>query len=931
MSAYVCLTEGSLYAYSIKQTQEGVDPKFFFDAAKSSQTKSTFDRWMQVLGRQQNHAKKHDGGSSSELRIMDRHQDKKASLGDTIRRVTSSRAELGNLRKSWTKTENLGPSRSGSPQPSWDRSSTESDSSSGITSSSHFLERDILDRGHILTSVEVSPRYVPFAWFGEMALFSKNDVFLKWEQTFQVAEFSTILTISRVDFDEALRRNPEWRAVVEERRRALAEEEVKHEDFGCRRCGGTDHGEATCEAARCERHVDIEEGFWCFTEMVRRNSTDSKESPDLAAGMHYDCSGNPVEAWVRNVNQQPISKDGVRSFVEKILIGDIEADEIVQSLDKFYPEMTFYALEERDGSKCPMHDRTVHAVLSAFWILNGRYAEFVQNQKEDQKLYKESWMAVCMLCQEAELQASWEAFDCLIVGFVLRFLAKVKTWRLSFGGGISDADVAAVNVLIHHADACPSFQRLPQRLKNQVLSLLELDGRFNLAQLMQAENLPESVNCYKKFIQHHGVTYQRLYEFRWFCWMSSILGHKSLEGSLFMTEANYQMIQMVISGVKNLSKNGATDIYNQYLALRARSQGLSAQTDEERAIVRLACFTRSYTPAAAARVEAAFGALSPEDQVELVGYLRHQPASGQPGILLMYAPDFMLSVQNNPGISLVNGLKIMLRVYEMAAQEYRHSREQVVVIICQELTKFATKVGDNETFMNGSCHMELHRSAGVPEREASLILNRMVWKDLLAAEEARMMGIASQTCGAFPASEERRVSLRGRTGTAASSTSSEGRRMQEANAATTKQATTSPKSGPKSTNTPSKEEVIDGDHSVACRLNMLEEKFEQVHSRLSSGLENVTARQQQQEDMLEKVLAGQLALQEQLQQMCERRQSGDRNGGSIGFRRQSGDRNSGLIGSPRSSDVGGDRNSVQNGPQHDINDESCDDVGGTMN
>merc|ERR1712203_967600 len=75
-----------------------------------------------------------------------------------------------------------------------------------------------------------------------------------------------------------------------------------------------------------------------------------------------------------------------------------------------------------------------------------------------------------------------------------------------------------------------------------IRTTLTIYNNFNLGQMVQGESAPSQVHVLKSCIENEGQKAgQRVLKFYLFslvCTMSGILGAKSLQGSLFMDEAN---------------------------------------------------------------------------------------------------------------------------------------------------------------------------------------------------------------------------------------------------------------------------------------------------------------------------------------------------------------------------------------------------------
>eukprot|EP00928_Gymnodinium_smaydae_P025977 TRINITY_DN20535_c0_g1_i1.p1 TRINITY_DN20535_c0_g1~~TRINITY_DN20535_c0_g1_i1.p1 ORF type:complete len:1171 (+),score=113.28 TRINITY_DN20535_c0_g1_i1:449-3514(+) len=571
------------------------------------------------------------------------------------------------------------------------------------------------DNEQVHAALEVQARYQPFSWIGEMALFSTNDEIPIWTETYQAAEFSVLLSVTRSAFDEILQEHETWFKTVYQHRNALAEGELCVSVFGCRRCGGADHAEE-----RCERRFDWtnREGFW---EMVL-DSGDSFGGVERADDdfNHTGSADFDMEGLLK-----PAHKEDACAFVRGLITGNATAEEISEQIASVYPEIGFYHVAVDSQSR--LRDRTICSILCMYWALNERYEDFVFGQSDDQKLTRESWRGITKMASSSRFSVdNWEQLDYVIIALMLHLLGKAKHWRRVCAPGISDPAIAALEVVSHNPEKLPSVARLSVVGRAEVMKLLTLDSNFNLAQLLQAECIPDTVLSFASFVQEYGALAQRRYEFKWLCEMGSIAGWSRPYGSMFLTEKMYQSIALALSSMENISQTSAIEAYRQYLRMRAIPQGLPIETDRDHAVVRVACFLRLYDRASAGEVIKAFQRLSPPEHSELVTYLTGSKAPGRPAIMLMFAPALMVNVKGNAFVSLEYGLKVLLAAFRIAAKGFSSSDR--IVVVCYELAKLAKLTYSDEHFLK--CTQSMHLSPSDRPDQTQLIFERQIWEDL---------------------------------------------------------------------------------------------------------------------------------------------------------------------------------------------------------
>merc|ERR1711971_629641 len=92
-------------------------------------------------------------------------------------------------------------------------------------------------------------------------------------------------------------------------------------------------------------------------------------------------------------------------------------------------------------------------------------------------------------------------------------------------------------------------------------------SEFNFGQFLQAENLPANLSVVKGLSKGDGSgSVLGFFLFKIFAAMCGILGMKSLEGSIFMTDKMYTNFKMGLDVLHHLDTEDAVQVYDRFLA-----------------------------------------------------------------------------------------------------------------------------------------------------------------------------------------------------------------------------------------------------------------------------------------------------------------------------------------------------------------------------
>lgn len=393
------------------------------------------------------------------------------------------------------------------------------------------------------------------------------------------------------------------------------------------------------------------------------------------------------------------------------LVADVQSRAITEAAFLKAVEDLFVEIRYFDTSDTVEKKRELCALLAVYWIVSDQYDLFVRSQKSDACMSKQSWQKLQEWSRGAmRLSENSTTVRTMFVFVAIMSVGKIKSFRAAFSPECQDPGDSLHQVLQKMPFVLPSFLMLDKSAQQMILSSL-VAGEFNFGQFLQAENVPASLSVVKDISQ--GGVLLGFFLFKIFVAMCGILGMKSLEGSLFMTETMFSNFKVGLDVLDNLNSESSGQVYNRFLAARATAQGIDFQADDNecRAIVRLACMLRTFDRPGGEEVVAAFRDLDPAVRKRLIFYLSADGINVRPAFLLFNAPNMLTNARQNKHLNMKLALQMLLHVYETAANEYQGSKVPVVVLMVDELAAATAKCVDADMYLLTA--FEIVRAAGV--------------------------------------------------------------------------------------------------------------------------------------------------------------------------------------------------------------------------
>jgi hypothetical protein len=302
-------------------------------------------------------------------------------------------------------------------------------------------------------------------------------------------------------------------------------------------------------------------------------------------------------------------------------------------------------------------------MLAIFWLVSGNYTVFTKCQAGNEQLTRQSWGWI----QEWILKKMDDdnKVDAMLAFMAIHALGKIEEFRDELAPGFSKHmhDRALLHILETNAEVIPTYLRLSEKYQKLIKDSLSVE--FEFSQFLQAENVPANLSVVKDRL---GGDEDSLgfFCFRIFVQMCGKMGSKSLNGSLFMTEPQFQRFKPGLDALEQLRTQDAGAAYNSFIRLQGSKALARFASPEHQALARLMCLGAASDTKHGEELCSAFDGLEKRERTRLIEWLTADGISEKPGYVLCDAPRFLDAAQKNQtSVGLTKALRTLLSVKEM--------------------------------------------------------------------------------------------------------------------------------------------------------------------------------------------------------------------------------------------------------------------------
>ncbi|CAK9096317.1 unnamed protein product [Durusdinium trenchii] len=232
-------------------------------------------------------------------------------------------------------------------------------------------------------------------------------------------------------------------------------------------------------------------------------------------------------------------------------------------------------------------DRAESSCMCTLALIHNRYDIFTMPQPPAAKLLEKQWQILQHIVKW--LQPTNEKIHAVLVLLAIRSLGKSKAVSSQIALSERSPEHVVLALIDEYQNVVPSVKGLSDVGITYAKGALRLHSMFNLAQMLQGENVPANVCQLQESIKRDGVEALRFYILFLLGFMS---GLNAGRGSKFLTAKRAESFIEGVRVLKYLLDAAPCGIYWGFLTARAHSLGVPCQTAEELVLIRLACLAR---------------------------------------------------------------------------------------------------------------------------------------------------------------------------------------------------------------------------------------------------------------------------------------------------------------------------------------------------
>ncbi|CAE8701176.1 unnamed protein product [Polarella glacialis] len=541
-------------------------------------------------------------------------------------------------------------------------------------------------------------------WFAEAALFADSVVH---SMSLQATSFAEAFTITGRDLAESLAKSPMCTAMFCQYAKDLLAELQKmahHAD-----AGDIQEAEVKCSWLALEQnqfytalHPDPRTLLSDLEIIVDGSRKDGKDHMS-----EWDCQANPdhqspssaridsaSDGMDREMATTSHGLDGkvaheqavpnIAGFVRDILQGKLPAGQRVAKLQEvileLHPEHGSHALLSLPGER----DRSESACLSIIALVTDDYKSFTKPQSPLVLLSMEQWQQLRHITAWANPDE--EMLQAALVLLATRSLGKSKKVIQQLPENVQRPEQALLCLMDRWGNVVPSVGSLSLTALDLIRKALEIHQDFNLAQMLQGENVVASVQILQRHVEQNGQDVFRFYILFLLGFMSGLAGG---EGSRFM---NAKMAQSTILGVScllHVMDSSPAAVYWTYIFRRGEQMDLPNISAEDLALVRLACLARIQDAKGFKHLRAAWTPLGTREREMLI---KHFVAGGitERAYVLEFLPLCVANAKQNKFVTVQSLLEVLvdlLRSLEAHCEKLQASCGTLMYVV--DLTDFA--------------------------------------------------------------------------------------------------------------------------------------------------------------------------------------------------------------------------------------------------
>lgn len=410
-----------------------------------------------------------------------------------------------------------------------------------------------------------------------------------------------------------------------------------------------------------------------YSKMLSQTSKDKekdkeKESEDDSEKMGSRPSANSLLAPKRTItnwslkpmrhlsmiSMKKLSLD-LMTFLETLDTRPLQVNEVPDLLQKYIPELNketgTHVVFKQQGER----DRAESSCISLLALITGSYEIFTKPQAPTNRLRREQWYQLRDIIRW--IQPTKAQLHSVLVLLAIRALGKSKELVNQLPKDKRRPERAVLYIIENHKNVVPSADWLSEDGLRSVRKALMVHETFNLAQMLQGENVPGNVAQLQELVLSYGNEGEEVFHFYILFLLGFMSGLAAGQGSRFMNATNAPAVISGVGMLQHLLHATPGGIYWGFISARATALRLPQQTSEDLALMRLACLSRVQDVKGYKDLRRAWDSLGSREQAILVDHFLCDGLEDR-ALVLEFLPACVANAKTN---SLV-GLTILLEV-----------------------------------------------------------------------------------------------------------------------------------------------------------------------------------------------------------------------------------------------------------------------------
>ena len=282
-----------------------------------------------------------------------------------------------------------------------------------------------------------------------------------------------------------------------------------------------------------------------------------------------------------------VEDPGLLELLERVEIEGINKESLAKDLESRIPELHGQFGAHAIFEQAAERDRALSSIISILALVYDRYDLFTEPQAPGVKLRQEQWQALRKMI--ANISPSCQQMHSVVVLLSIRALGKNKTVMNQVPKDMRRPERAVLHLMNEVKNVVPSVEWLSEEGLRLASDALMVHETFNLAQMLQGENVPANVGLLYRKVHEQGEGSFHFYMLFLLGFMSGLAGG---QGSRFMNSKNAEGSIAGFSMLQKLLESPPRAIYWGYMTARARSLKIPYHSAEDLALIRLSCLLR---------------------------------------------------------------------------------------------------------------------------------------------------------------------------------------------------------------------------------------------------------------------------------------------------------------------------------------------------